>query len=57
MPGVIKAAREVVARAVVDAEDLYDGSELSEEELSDEGSDYGSGVWGTRFHSSTSLYS
>ena len=55
-----RAAAKTAARAIKDcyqeganAEDWHEERELSEEELSDEGSDYGSGMWRALFHSST----
>jgi len=56
MSGRTRAAASVAARAIedcyqadVDVEDSYDENELSDGELSDEGSDYGSGVSGYVF--------
>lgn len=45
------------SKLVVSAEDLHDESEFNEEELSDDDSDYGNGMYTTRFHPPTYLYS
>ena len=45
------------SKLVAPAEDLHDESEFNEEELSDDDSDYGNGMYTTRFHPPTYLYS